>query len=438
MKDFLNNLWLWLRGRRNDALKETGHLPIEEITSPSATPSSIPERKAPIEALIVRNDSEEQLALLTMSDELRDKIVDWYQEQWLTSGSLIDNGGKIAPHTILSIVGAATGSAGLGTALSGKLFIATANPSTLMALQGGVGSAVIGTGGGIVAQAPFMAASGLIAPIAAPIIVFQAISTFIVMKGFALVREELIKIEGILQRILQRSEATFASELVAISHRLASLEEQFSDERQFSIDMTVRLALVEERVEALSERYRLLSGSQNVKAETTEDTLQFKTHDTRLAIIASGLKLRVGYLRLSLLLQESPTRMHLPIKHFSKLCDQHESLLRKIKEEENTTKTLIEDLNTHLDTMSAFQRRVTKRSEYKRSQEAREKLQRHRERQDEIAQQEFAAAEKLGQRAKSAIKIDDDIALIYWRDEFGEHSYYVEELPDYVKEQLIK
>ncbi len=422
MSGFLNSFWRWLRG---------------EVAGDRNAPTSLVPAQLPppeLTTAIVGNDPKEQLALLTVSGSLRDAMLARYREQWAKSGSLVSNGGKVAPSTILSVVGAAGGSAGLSTAMSGQLFIATANPATLMAIKGGVGSAVVGAGGSIVGQAPFIAASSAIVPVVAPLIVFQAISTFMVMKQFALVRKDLARIERALERVLHRTEATFASELVAISQRLESLEEQFSDERQFSTDMIVRLALAEERVTALCERYKLLNGSQDISADASEADLDFKVHDSRLAVIASSMGLRIGYLRLALSLQESPARTAHLMGAFVALCDQHDDLLKTIKEEGEMTEAMVEKLDKVVEGMGWYQRNMPNwllgsRSDRVESEKASGKLQQHRERQLEVENQEIPAATDLGMQARNAIKGSDDLALVYWKDEFGEHSYYVEGLP---------
>ncbi len=432
MSGFLDSFWRWIRGEVAGAREDPKLPAIESAVSSDMAPVQPPPPE--LKTAIVGVDPKGQLALLTVSGSLRDAMLARYREQWAKTGSLVSNGGKVAPSTILSVIGAAGGSAGLSTAMFGQLFIATANPATLMAIKGGVSSAVVSASGSIVGQAPFIAASSAIVPVVAPLIVFQAISTFIVMKQFALIRKDLARIERALERVLHRTEATFASELVAISQRLESLEEQFSDERQFSTDMIVRLALAEERVTALCERYKLLNGSQDIAVDASEVDLDFKVHDSRLAVIVSSMGLRVGYLRLALSLQESPARTARLVESFVALCDQHDNLLKTIKKEGKKTSALVKELDKAVEAMSWYQRNMPgwllgSRSERLESEKASEKLQQLRDRQLEVERQEIPAAASLGEQARSAIRGSENLALVYWKDEFGEHSYYVEGLP---------
>lgn len=425
MADYLSNFLRWLRGEAPD-------LAIDPTLAIELVPAEAP--RPELTTIIVGTEPDRQLALLSVSGHLREAIVAQYRDQWTKSGSLVANGGKVAPNAIMSVVAAAGGSAGLSTAMSSQIFIATANPATLMAINGGVGSAVVSAGGSIVGQAPFVAASSALVPVIAPLIVFQAISTFMLMKQFALVRKDLARIESALERVLHRTEATFASELVAISQRLVSLEEHLSDERQFSTDMIVRLALVEERVGALCERYKLLNGVHDISGDSSEVDLDFKIHDSRLAVIASSMSLRVGYLRLALSLQESPGRTGRLVDGFMALCDQHEELLRAIKTEGRKTQSLVTELDKAIASMSRYQRVMPNwllgsRSERTSLEKKSENLVQARVKQEDLEQGEISAAENLAEQAKNLVVGSEHLALVYWKDEFGEHSYYVEELP---------
>jgi hypothetical protein len=427
-------LSLWRRLWGEDPDRQANSPPSVTESTPPASPVPAKPPKPELQTSILGSEPGNQLALLTVSGKLRDAMLARYREHWANSGSPVSNGGKMSPAAILSVIGAAGGTAGLGAAMSGQLFIATANPATLMAIQGGVGSAVVGARGSIIGQAPFIAASTAIVPVIGPLLVFQAISTFLVMKHFQSIRGDLARIEVALERVLHRTEATFAAELVAISQRLESLEEQFSDQREFSTDMIVRLALAEERVTALCERYKLLHGSQGIAVHSSEADLDFKIHDSRLAVIASSMALRIGYLRLALSLQEFPARAGRLVEHFLASCDHHDSLLKAIKMEGEKTNTLVDELDSAVRAMSWYKSTMPRllggsRSKRVDSERASEKLRRHQERQREVDHQDVSVAEDLGTLARRAVGGSVGLALVYWKDAFGEHSYYVEDLP---------
>lgn len=95
-----------------------------------------------------------EMALLAFDGKMRDKIIENFNQHFLIEGDHIKNGGISSPKTMLSLLGGSASSLGLAGITSGQLFMATANPATLMSIGNGVGSAVMGTSG-IVTQAPF-------------------------------------------------------------------------------------------------------------------------------------------------------------------------------------------------------------------------------------------------------------------------------------------
>lgn len=393
-----------------------------------------PARKRELTAAIVGSERGKQMAVLTVSGGLRDAMVTQYRQQWANTGALAGNSGKVAPGAILSVLGASGGGLGMSALASGQLFVATANPATLMAIGNGVGSAVVGAGGTIVAQAPFVAAAGAIVPVVVPVVIIQALTALLVMRGFASIRKDLATIEKALERVLHRSEVTFASELVSIAQRLESLEAEYSDQQQFSTEMIVRLALLEERVSALCERYKLLRASQSISDTALRADLDFKVHDSRLATVASSLMLRVGYLRLALLLQESPAMTHRGVDEFLALCDQHDELLKVIKTDDDEAEKVASELKSAVAAMSWWQRNVPdwllgSRTERVRREAATDTLHQFQEKHKALERQEVLAAEALGGQARRAVTESNELALVYWKDELGEHSFYVDALP---------
>ena len=121
-----------------------------------------------------RETGKTEMALLAFDGKMRDKIIAKFNEQFLIEGDHIKNGGVSSPKTMLSLIGGGAGSVGLAGVTSGQLFMATANPATLMQIGNGVGSAVMGSSG-IVAQAPFLPVAGALMPVVAPLIAFQAL-----------------------------------------------------------------------------------------------------------------------------------------------------------------------------------------------------------------------------------------------------------------------
>src|SRR5690554_5506 len=90
-----------------------------------------------------------ELAVFEFQGELRDSMVSNLHEAYLSTGKYASDARAVAPQGAMAV--AFAGSAAVGTGLSAQfsssLFMATANPTTLMQFKGGVGSAVMGAQG---------------------------------------------------------------------------------------------------------------------------------------------------------------------------------------------------------------------------------------------------------------------------------------------------
>lgn len=135
-----------------------------------------------------------QGALLSFNGQVKDDLLRRFKANYSIEGDHIKHGGALSPQTMLTLIGSGTGALGVSAAMSGTLFMATANPATLMAIGNGVGSAVMGASG-IVAQAPFIPVTGALMPVLAPLLAFQAISTVLIMNQFKGIHERLDHIE---------------------------------------------------------------------------------------------------------------------------------------------------------------------------------------------------------------------------------------------------
>lgn len=185
-----------------------------------------------------------------------------------------------------------------------RYFMATANPATLMGIGNGVGSAVMGTSG-IVGQAPFISIAGAVMPVLAPLIAFQAISTIMIIAQFKGIHERLDHIEKSISRVIQRSEATFIGEILSASNRIEELEIKFQACNNFTPEMIIRLALIEDKVNPIFERYKFLYQTQEIEKHTTIEDLKFKQNDAYFAVVLSILDLRIDLLRVKLSIQEN-------------------------------------------------------------------------------------------------------------------------------------
>src|SRR5699024_4558591 len=100
-----------------------------------------------------------ELAVFEFQGQLRDLMVSSMHEAYLTTGNYAPDARAVAPQGAMAaaFAGSAVAGTGLSAQFSSSLFMATANPATLMQLKNGSGylTAVMGPNG-IVRQAPFI------------------------------------------------------------------------------------------------------------------------------------------------------------------------------------------------------------------------------------------------------------------------------------------
>lgn len=135
--------------------------------------------------------------------------------------------------------------------ISQNLFYATANPSTLMAMKGGVGSAVMGLKG-IVGQAPFISA-GLGA--FTPILLFQTTSMMIMQSSINDIAERIEKVKKKVELLLDYTEKENEATLITVNKKLVELDTQ----KFYTTEDFVLLENYKDKLTVLSNKYRLLA-----------------------------------------------------------------------------------------------------------------------------------------------------------------------------------
>ena len=374
-------------------------------------------------------------ALLSFNGKIKDALIERFKKNYSLEGDHIKNGGALSPTTMLSLISGGSGALGLSGAASGSLFMATANPATLMAIGNGVGSAVMGVGG-IVAHAPFVAVTGALMPVVAPLIVFQVISTILILNQFDSVNKKLDEIKKGVERVIQRAEATFIGEILSASRRIDEMENRFSICNQFTSDMVIRLALIEDKINPIFERYQFLYQSQKIDKRTTSEDLQFKQNDAYLAIILSILDLRIDILRVRLAVQENVGYMRNSTDNLISKVEHYKTLWKSISNgDDKLIEDVAEQLSDAIEHMSWWQktmpnylggeRKVRVETEKKvRSFTSKAKAIRR----DEDFNEQISIAQTIGEQLLLNVKTPKPMNLVYWRDEHGEHSYYTDDL----------
>lgn len=375
-------------------------------------------------------DSGEKFGLLSINGDLKNNIIENFQANFITQGDHIKTGGTLSELCIPTLLASGGGALGLAAATSGTLFMATANPATLMAIGNGVGSAVMGAGG-IVGQAPFIALSGAIMPVAAPLLAFQALSTIMVLQQFKTVNEKLDKMQQEVSRILQRYEATFIGELISASSRLEALEKEHDISSKFTNDMAMRLALIEDKVNPIFERYRYLYDAQIIDKTLSVEDLEFKNLDAYMATLLSILDLRIDILRLKLTLQENPAFLKTLATNLVEKVKRYQTLWNNIENTPKQVEELTQSLKETVSAMNGWQKIMPwwlggKRDQKKLSESTKEALSELNTRNKTEGMVE--ASRSALEFGESIINDAEQATLLYWEDEFGKHSYYTNDI----------
>ena len=242
----------------------------------------------------------QELAVVDLGRSLSSELIAHMDRRVLEIGKPLKSGGPIGT-ACLPIAGA--GAAVASSLAAGNVFLATVNPATLMTLGGGVGSAVMSaTGGGIVAQAPFVAASGALFPVVAPLLLFTTFSSMMMSVRFDRIEKTLLGMNEALHHLLKDKIFEDMARFLSASERLSDIHEEYRSGPGFTDEMKMRLALVERDVNVLRHKHHALATSRVDSAVAAK----LSEIDKRLFVAASIADAKVDQLRLLLALQDNP------------------------------------------------------------------------------------------------------------------------------------
>lgn len=375
-----------------------------------------------------------ELAVFEFQGNLRDLMVSGLRESYLSTGTYVADAKAVSPHgaAALAVTGAATGATALSAAFSSTLFMATANPATLMAIGNGYGSAVMGTGG-IIAQAPFIAVASSL-PVVVPILAIQALNTAVMMQQFKRVDRKLDTIKGTLDKAIARIEATHAGELLAASRIVDEVYAQYGIEGSFSHDMLMRLALAERDVRALASRFRQLVDARGTTMNVDDPLeVQHANYDAHSAMLASFVELRISYLRVCVDMQENPKSVASSLDRLKAVIDDGIVFWQQLQDRSRILKTRILELEEKLKDMNWVARNLpggggaalgkeleNRKSAYTSTMESEREV-----------MSEFHSLIDAARATRTALDAPADAAtsptLVYWKDETGEHSFVTEQ-----------
>lgn len=297
----------------------------------------------------IREFKGQKLAVIDFGTDLSRDLRCQIDKNILTRGEPFESGG-ILDTACLPIVGA--GSAATSALLAGNVFLATANPATLMQIGTGVGSAVMGPGG-IIAQAPFVAASGAILPVVAPVMLFMTVSSMMTCARLDQVQASLDQLAKAVEQLLVRQTADDYATLVSAMGRLRDLSEEFDGCRRFTDEMRIRLALAEKDLNVLHHKYAFLLK----RPVASELDANLAPSDVEFFTAASLADIQIDRLRLKLALQDNPDDAYRRISTLNAKMDDHEKSFRDLLENDSV-RDYREHLQNSVDSMGWWKKNV--------------------------------------------------------------------------------
>lgn len=393
----------------------------------------------PEEVAVRRFNAEgSEIAVFEFQGEMRDLILSSLRKDFLATGSYFEDGKALSSQGVLSmaVAGAATVGTVLSASLSSTLFMATANPATLMSLGAGVGSAVMGVNG-IVAQAPFIAVASSL-PVVAPLLAMQALNAIVMLQQFKQVDRKLDAIKGTLDKAIARSEATHAGELLTASSIVDEVYRQYEQAGSFSNDMLIRLALAEHDARRLAERFRFLVDTHVIANVDDITDVQRANYDAHSAMLGSFLDLRIAYLRVCVDMQENPKSLQSSLGQLKDKIRAGAEFWQQLVNRSETLRGVISEREALLNDMSWVQRSLP---EFigGRGPAADRRLAALKGAYVSTLESELTIVksfDSLIQSAKQTLKALENpkdgpspsSTLVYWQDETGEHSFSTEKL----------
>ena len=377
-----------------------------------------------VEFTIATPDGQPDQGLIAVTGRTRDALIASLTNNLAATGKYTPDARAVSPQVLGSTASTATalGATAASAAIAPTLFMATANPATLMQLGSGVGSAVMGAGG-IVAQAPFI-------PVAAPLALMGVVNTAVTMRQFQAVNAKLDTLANTLADLLVRADITQIAGLIAASKTLGDITEEYGELGHFTPAMIARFAVAEQALIAVARRQEMLLLSAESRALDTEVPIDNVIRDVNAAGLAYITEIQVHALHLALALQESPARVATRAQQLTE-CIAHTterwSELKNLSDKVKATTASLEESDQKKSWGEWGKERFSGPThDFPALKERREKILENEKTLIDEHGSKLEAFKELSQSLRE--QQDSRATLIYWRDEAGEHSFLTEQL----------
>lgn len=376
-----------------------------------------------VQFTVATRDGQPAQGLIAVTGRTRDALIASLTNSLAATGKYTPDARAVSPQVLGSTASTATAvaSTAASAAIAPTLFMATANPATLMQLGSGVGSAVMGAGG-IVAQAPFIPVAASM-PVVAPLALMGVVNTAVTMRQFQAVNAKLDTIANSLTNLLVRVDITQIAGLIAASKTLGDITEEYGEVGHFTPSMTARFAVAEQSLAAVAQRQELLLLSAESRALDTDTPIDDVIRDVNAAGLAYITEVQVHALHVALALQECPALV-------TKRTQQLTECIDKTNERWSTLKNLSEGVKAKI---TEYEEEDQKKSMFSRQTHDLLALKQRREK---ILENEKTLIDEHGSKLEAFKDLSRSLCeqqesratLVYWRDEAGEHSFLTEQL----------
>ena len=376
-----------------------------------------------VQFTVATRDGQPAQGLIAFTGRTRDALIASLTNSLAATGKYTPDARAVSSQVLGSTASTVTAVASTvaSATIAPTLFMATANPATLMQLGSGVGSAVMGASG-IAAQAPFIPVAASL-PVVAPLALMGVVNTAVTMRQFQVVNAKLDTLANTLTDLLARADITQIAGLIAASKTLGDITEEYGELGHFTPAMIARFAVAEQALAAVARRQELLLLSAERRALDPETDIEDVIRDVNAAGLAYITEVQVHALHLALALQESPALV-------TKRTQQLTECIDKTNERWSTLKNLSEGVKAKI---TEYEEEDQKKSRFSRQTHDLSAL---KERREKILENEKALIDEHGSKLEAFKELSQSLreqqeshaTLVYWRDEAGEHSFLTEQL----------
>ena len=376
-----------------------------------------------VQFTVATRDGQPAQGLIAFTGRTRDALIASLTNSLAATGKYTPDARAVSSQVLGSTASTVTAVASTvaSATIAPTLFMATANPATLMQLGSGVGSAVMGASG-IAAQAPFIPVAASL-PVVAPLALMGVVNTAVTMRQFQAVNAKLDTLANTLTDLLARADITQIAGLIAASKTLGDITEEYGELGHFTPAMIARFAVAEQALAAVARRQELLLLSAERRALDPETDIEDVIRDVNAAGLAYITEVQVHALHLALALQESPALV-------TKRTQQLTECIDKTNERWSTLKNLSEGVKAKI---TEYEEEDQKKSRFSRQTHDLSAL---KERREKILENEKALIDEHGSKLEAFKELSQSLreqqesraTLVYWRDDAGEHSFLTEQL----------